>query len=208
MPRRERGLPTTSARYSRDELAALDELLQLLVRLVRARDDHQPGRVAVEAVDDSRPLLLPARGAGERERMRERAAGVAGRRMDDDSGRLVDDEQMLVRVRDRQFRRRDIRNRRGRGPRRELDPLPTRELVALAERCPVHDDTAPASSNRSAAPREPTSGSVASQRSRRIPAASGGTSSDAHPRSARTSAARMIPTPITMKLSARLNAGQ
>ena len=56
-----------------------------------------PRRVAVEAVDDARPALLPAAGhAGQR--LRERAGGVPARRVHDDAGRLVDDEQVLVLV--------------------------------------------------------------------------------------------------------------
>ncbi len=45
------------------ERAAADELLQAPVRLLRARDDEQPGRVAVEPVDDPRPLRVAAGGA-------------------------------------------------------------------------------------------------------------------------------------------------
>ena len=74
--------------------------------------------------------------------------------------------------------------------------------------------TAPASRSRSAAAREPTSGS---RREIAVEPLARGLGRDDEPlqrspavgsRSARTSAARRIPTPITMKLSARLNAGQ
>ena len=71
------------------------------MRLGRARDDEQAGGVAVEAVDDPRALLLPTRRAVRQQRLRERALGVPGAGVNDDTRRLVDDEEMLVLVRDR-----------------------------------------------------------------------------------------------------------
>ena len=158
------------------ELAVAHEPLQLFVRLRRACDDHQAGRVAVEAVDDPRALvLLPALGADERDRLRERPARVTGAGMDDDARRLVDDEQMVVLVRrssSRAARRRASPERRRPRTRRSR-----RRRACGSSRAPLPSTrTVPASSSRSAAPREPTSGNPASQRSRRIPAASGGTS--------------------------------
>ena len=76
---------------------ALHQLLEKLVGLFRAGDDEQAGGVSVEPVDDPRPILLSARRAAD-EAVDERAAPVAGSRMDDDPGRLVDHEQMLVLV--------------------------------------------------------------------------------------------------------------
>ncbi len=153
-------LAATSARYSRVELPPPDELLQPLVRLLRARDDEQAGRVAVEAVDDARPVLLPARGAAAASACASVPPAWPGAGMDDDAGGLVHDEEVLVRVGDRELGRRDLRLRRGRRRRLDLDLLPARELVALAAR-PPSTSTAPAASSRSAAPREPTSGSAA-----------------------------------------------
>ena len=67
------------------------------MRFVGAGDDQEPGRVAVEAVDDPRPLgFLPARDRVPEEPVDERAARVASRRVDDDPGRFVDDQQVLV----------------------------------------------------------------------------------------------------------------
>ena len=79
VPRRERGRPRTSARYSRSSSRRAHELLQAPVRLLRARDDHQPGRVAVEPVHDPRPFLLAARGAVREQPVR-RASRPRGRR--------------------------------------------------------------------------------------------------------------------------------
>ena len=56
------------------ELPGAHELLQLRVRLLAARDDEQARRVAVEPVDDAGPLLvLPTRGQAD-EPVHERAA--------------------------------------------------------------------------------------------------------------------------------------
>ncbi len=196
------------------QLPALHELLEPLVRLLRARDDEQPRRVAVEAVDDARPVLLPALGPRGCERLHERAAGVPGRRVHDDAGGLVDDEEVLVVVRDRELGQRDGGLLGYRSRRLDLDLLPAGELVALAARLPVHEHGArreqPLGRGARAdlrQPREvavePLSGGLGrdDETIQRLEPARGS-------RSARTSAARRIPTPITMKLSARLNAGQ
>ena len=42
------------------ELSPAHERLQTAVRLLGAGDDHQAGRVAVEAMDDSRPVIVAA----------------------------------------------------------------------------------------------------------------------------------------------------
>jgi len=116
---------------------ATDETLQLLVRLVRARDHEQSRRVPVEAMDDSRPILLPALGPCGRERLCERASGVTGRGVHHDTGGLVHDEEVLVLVRDGELGRRDVRLRRNRRRRLDLDRLSARELVALFARLSV-----------------------------------------------------------------------
>src|SRR6185503_11935794 len=66
------------------------------VRLVGARDDEQPGRVAVEAVDEPRPLGVSTRRAEREKAVRERCSTVRPRGMCDQARRLVDDEQVLV----------------------------------------------------------------------------------------------------------------
>ena len=81
------------------DLATRERLLQRRVRLLGARDDEQPGGVAVEAVDDAGALGVAAGGAV-REQLRERVLAMALGGMHDDAGRLVDDEQVLVLVGD------------------------------------------------------------------------------------------------------------
>ena len=68
-------------------------------------DHQQAARVAIEAMDDPGSLDAGDPAAGRpvavgQERVDERAAGVAGRRMDDQPGRLVDDQQVVVLVDD------------------------------------------------------------------------------------------------------------
>ena len=170
-------------------------------------------------VSRSRRWTIPGRsssppvGAGERERLRERAAGVPGRRMHDDTGRLVDDEEMLVLVRDR--RARAARRRAPRQPAGGSIAIssPPASLWLLPRDCPVDEHGTrfeqPLGRAARADLRQP--GEIAVEPLAR------GLRRDDEPlqrlgtrgsRSARTSAARRMPTPITMKLSARLNAGQ
>ena len=119
---------------------------------------------------------------------------------------------MLVLVREGELRQRD-----GRlldcGRRLDRDLLPAEELVALGALFPVdeHGTGHEEPLGRSARAHLRQSGEVAVEPLARGPRR------DDEPlqrlgargsRSERTSAARRIPTPITMKLSARLNAGQ
>ena len=196
---------------------APDESLQPLVGLVRARDDEKPRGVPVDAVDDPGPVLLPALGACGRECLRERAARVTGCRVHDDAGGLVHDEEVLVGVGDRELGRLDVRLRLGRHRRLDLELFPAGELVALAASPPVHEHGAGREKPLGGAARpdvrqpgeiavEPLSRGLAAGRAASALAPQ---CRDARgSRSARTSAASRIPTPITMKLSARLNAGQ
>ena len=94
--------------------------------------------------------------------------------MDDDAGGLVDDQQVLVLVGDPEVHL--LRLQRGRNFRRQLDLelLTALQAVALRSHAPS-TRTAPDASRRSAAEREPISGSSARNRSRRSPAASSGT---------------------------------
>ena len=91
---------------------ALSWAISDCLRRVVLGDHQQPARVAVEAMDDARPrdagdpAVLRSAGAGE-QRVDERVAVVmAGRRVDDEAGRLVDDQQVVVLVDDPQ---RDVR---------------------------------------------------------------------------------------------------
>jgi hypothetical protein len=210
--------PAPRPRPPRDEREVLPrqlpsphEALQPVVRLLRARDDEQAGRVPVEPVDDAATLLLPALGSRSGQSLCERAAGVTGRGMDDDACRLVHDEEVLVRVDDREFRRRRDPLRRHRSRRLELDLLSAREPLTLAARLSVDEHGAgleqPLGRGARAHLRQGGEETVE-------PLARGLRRDDEAlqrffgSRSARTSAASRIPTPITMKLSARLNAGQ
>ena len=93
------------------EIAPVDrmrgELLrQALVRDVGLGDDQQARRVLVDAVDDARPRnAADARqrsAAMVEQRVDQRAVEIARRRVDDQPGGLVDDQQMLVLEDDRQ----------------------------------------------------------------------------------------------------------
>ena len=99
-PRQERGLPRTSARYSRVERSAPHERLKPSVRLRGAGDDEQTRGVAVEAVHDAGPVGLAAADPMYEQAVDERAARTSGAWMNCDAGGLVDDEQVLVLVRD------------------------------------------------------------------------------------------------------------
>jgi hypothetical protein len=84
---------------------------QLLVRLVVLGDHHQPGRVAVEPVHDAGAVRIAARRSPLEQPVDERTPRVSWSRVDDDAGRLVDDEEMLVLVGDAQ--RHFLRPQRG-----------------------------------------------------------------------------------------------
>src|SRR5205823_8327986 len=78
-----------------------NEHLKPLVSLLRAGDHEQPRGVAVETVDDPGALRhVPARDPALEQGVHESAVSVARRRMYDDSGRLVHDQEVLVLVRD------------------------------------------------------------------------------------------------------------
>ena len=75
------------------------------MRLLRARDDHQARRVAVEAVDDPGSVGVAAGDVPREQAVHERAGRVSGRGMDDEACRLVDDDEVLVLVGDPQIHR-------------------------------------------------------------------------------------------------------
>jgi hypothetical protein len=141
-------LPTPRARPAPNErdVVALErtapyELLETLVRFVRARDDKEAGGVAVEPMDDSGPVLLPAPGLSD-QAVDERPGPMARARMHDDPGRLVDDEEMLVLVGDAEV---DLLALQRLGLLRrklELELLPTLQSVALRSSAPVYPDRA------------------------------------------------------------------
>ena len=81
------------------DLAVADRVLERAVRVLRARDDEQPGRVAVEPVDDTWPVRVVSPERCEREELWQQRlaprprAGVHG-----DTRRLVEDDEVLVLV--------------------------------------------------------------------------------------------------------------
>ena len=171
-PARERGRPRTSARYSRSSSRAPHERLQRARTPRRARDDQQARRVAVEPVDDARPvrssppatprasspctsvpLVVPGAGMhDERRRACRRRAGARPRR----------------RWRASRLRRRAAPARAG-GV--DLELLPAREPVALRRASPSTSTRAA----RRAAARPPRASrpraARARKRSSRAPAA-------------------------------------
>jgi hypothetical protein len=187
-----------------------DELLQALVRGFRPGDDHQPRRVAIQAVDDAGPLRVAA-GDLAGEGVDERPARVTRTGVHDEAGRLVDHEQVLVLQHDLRLRRRR-NDGRGHGF-RELDLLAACEPVALRA-CDTVDerprlDRPLRRAARAQLRREESVEPLARRRLGDLHRAA--TSSVRRgffgARSAATRAASRIATPTTMKLSARLNAG-
>lgn len=111
------------------------------MRLGVACEDEEAGRVAVEAVDDSRPVGVLSTGRPPEERVDERAAPPAGTRVDDDAGGLVDDQQVLVLVGDREGHVLAL-ERRLRRLRLELELVAGGEPVALRPRRAADRDLA------------------------------------------------------------------
>ena len=176
----------------------------------RSRRWTMPGRSGVS----------PPATRAERARARACRRRMPGRGMHDDPGRLVHDEQVLVLVRDPERRAPRPRARPGPGPApRARAPRRPSSRWLLGRASPSR--SAPrSSSSRSAAAREPISGSEARNRSSRSPGRLLGDDERRGVRggpcglgpaglvSPRTSATNRIATPITMKESARLKAGQ
>ena len=89
-------------------------------------------------MDDPGPVLLPARGDSD-EPVDERSTRVARPGMDDDSGRLLDDEQVLVFVRGPEV---DLLRLQRRGCGRwkvDLELFPTLQTMALRLYCAVDE---------------------------------------------------------------------
>jgi hypothetical protein len=190
------------------ELPGAHQLLQLLERRIAARDHEQTRGVAVEPVDDARPLLvLSARGQAD-EPVDQRAAGMSWGGMDDDAGRLVHDQEMFVlpgnlerHVFALEPGRRGLRNR-------QLELLAALEPVRLRPPLPVHD--------RGALLEQPLGRGARADLGQRgeeaiepLARGLGGNGDSQRGRvSPISSATNRIATPTTMKLSARLKAGQ
>jgi hypothetical protein len=132
--------------------------------------------------------------------------------MDDDARRLVDNEEVFVRVGDRELGRRDVWFG-GLLRRLDLDLLAAPEPVALSAWSSVDEDGAGLEQSLCGGARA----DLGESREVAVESLSRGLGGDDEPgqcfagggsRSARSSAMSRIPTPMTMKLSARLNAGQ
>src|SRR5579859_1838669 len=79
--------------------ATLDRRGETPVRKIGLRDDQQPGRVAVQAVHDSRPALGRAArqfGAAADQDVDERVTPMAGAGMNDEAGWFVENRKMFV----------------------------------------------------------------------------------------------------------------
>ena len=113
------------------------------MRLGRPCDDEQPGGVAVEPVDDPGPVgLLAARSLVRQQAVDEGPGRMARRRMDDEPGRLVDDEQVLVLVGDPQRQLLRLERARRRVGHLDRQLLPALQPVALRTAAPVDLDPA------------------------------------------------------------------
>ena len=146
---------------------------QLVVRSVVLRDDHQQ-TAAVEAMDDSGPLFTAdaAQVADVVEqRVHQRAAGMAGRRMHDHSGRLVDDHEIAILVDDPERKVLGLHRRHDRLGATDEPPLTAWfDLASRPATC-----TWPFSINRWIWDLECVPRTDARKRSRRWPALSSGT---------------------------------
>src|SRR6478672_7278681 len=188
------------------ELPRSHQLLQLHIRLLTAGHDEQARGVAVEPVDDARPFfVLPTRGQPD-EPVHERAARMARRRMDDDARRLVDDQDVLVLPGDTE-RHVLVLQLMGNGLRDgQLELLAAFEPVRLRPPLAVDD--------RRAFLHQPlgrgTGADLGQRREEAIePLARGlGGNGDSQRVSPLSNARNRIATPPSMKLSARLKAGQ
>jgi hypothetical protein len=121
------------------ERTVADELLEAFVRLLRARHDEEARRVAVETVDDARAILVTTRRTVLDEGLRERAARVSRAGVHDDAGRLVDDEEVVVLVRDSEVGARLLRRGRTLGQ-LERDLLAGLHAIALRAALAVDGD--------------------------------------------------------------------
>src|SRR5215213_4614435 len=194
------------------DLAPTEQRLKAALHGIRACDDEQARRVAVEPVDDARPVGVVAAGRAADQAVDERARPAAGSGMHDDPGRLVDHEQVVVLVRNAEvggLRLEPGRRRRGS---LELDLLPTLEPMALRARLAVDGDAAVQRTFRRRA--RPDLGKRCEKAVEPRPCGLCGNADlqdelrRAASRSAANNAASRTTTPTTMNESARLKAGQ
>lgn len=218
-------LPTLGARPAAHEcdVAALElalphEVLEPAVRLFASRDDEEAGRVTVEPVDDARSLGLAAGRSMRGERLDERARRATRPGMHDQPGGLVHHQKVLILVGDPQAVRCRAHGRLCSRRAVDLQLLPTLEPVALGPRTTVEPDSParhqPLGLATRADLREPGQEAVEAlaRRLGRNAKSYRAVRQSRRPRrgarSAAASASKRIATPMTMKVSARLKAGQ
>ena len=90
-------------------------------------------------MDDSRPFHVTAGGGVREEAVDERPSCMPGRGVNDETGRLVDDEEVLVLVRDAEIHRFGCELGRCALRRFELDVLASRQTVTLSLPATVHE---------------------------------------------------------------------
>ena len=124
------------------DVAVLQRLAQRSMHGFRTGDQQQPGRVAVEPMDDAGPLGVAAGGATCGQRLRQRPGAVSGGRVHDHAGRLVDDQQVLVLPGNAKRRRLALLRRRRLLGLVDVDRLAARQDVALGPRPAVDQHAA------------------------------------------------------------------
>ena len=181
------------------DVAALELVSQVTVGGLGPGDDEQPRRVLVETVDDARPVGVAARGLPG-QRLGERALLMAPARVHDESRRLVDDQQLVVLVGNRDVGRVD-RLRHGDRGLVDLDRVAGRQLVALGHDRPVDGHRAGVDQARGAGP--------AAERRREVGVERAGPRARGQRSGARRSRTKIrTMTPNVIATSATLKAGQ
>src|SRR6478735_4862770 len=139
-PRPRPGCPSHEGEVASLDLPLSDRRRELFIGALRARDEQQARRVPVEPVDDPRPPGITTGGAEADEPVDQRLLVVSWRRVDDEPGRLVDHEQVLVLEDDLEWL--VGRLEPGRAGKRDLELFPALEPMALRAALAVDQDRA------------------------------------------------------------------
>jgi len=196
--------------------APAEQALQAAVRLLGAGNDQEAGGVAVEPMDDARPLGLRTSADATEQTLHQRAARMPRRRVNDEPSRLVDHQDVLVLVRESElapFGLLCIWCSRGDGDR---EFLARAQAVALRATPPVDEHGAGSKQPLRRGTRadfgllseeavDPRAGSIARDAKTERQGARRGRRGS---RSTAIRAPSRTTTPTTMNVSARLNAGQ
>jgi hypothetical protein len=90
-------MPADECQIVAFDRSAADRVLEGGMRVFGPGDHEETGRLAVQPVDDARPLRIVAASCSERQELPCERAGARSRaRMNGESRRLVHDEEMLV----------------------------------------------------------------------------------------------------------------